>query len=270
MAKKRSSKKNIEQPLGAFLHVKLAFGFIFKNYKLFLPIILLIAVIYGLMIGASKDTMIVISIVLFLSVWLLALFFARRIMAGEKVKFRDGLFNAMTPFFAALIVMIVLAIQCIPIMILIIANTAAIETNLFGDMFYGSLFVIFAALMIALSSFLLSGSLMALIAVSAPGMYPIRALQLSYELMAGKKIGFLFRLVVMLVVLGLVWLVIVGSAVLINLAFTNWLNTELTLLVPMAIFIAVFFSVIYSAVYLYIYYRKLLSMSFMYEKVDDK
>lgn len=257
MAKKRS--KGDDLVVGRF-GVMATFKFILKNAGLFLPLLVVALLVCALSLITSEDAMIIIIVVAMLILWLTSLFFARRVMAGEKVRFRDGLYNAMTPLVSSLMVFIVLVIQCIPIMLLIIAYSAAIETNLFGDMFYGSLFVLFAILMVALSVYLVSGTLMGLIAVSTPGMYPIEALKLSHELMVGRRLEFALRLLVMVMMVVGIFVVIVGPAVLISLAFYNIGGIEMPMLVPIATTVAGCFAVTQSAVYLYIYYRKTLGM----------
>ncbi|MBR6505575.1 hypothetical protein IKT18_01910 [Candidatus Saccharibacteria bacterium] len=238
--------------------VKRTFSLIFKNWKLFLPLLSLAFLIGLLAIGVNEESLMIINVFIVIMLWLTSIFFVRRILKKKPVRFRDGIFNAMTPFFSSLVILIVIAIQCIPIMIVIIAYSAAVETNLFGDMFYGSLFVLFALAMSALSLYLISGSLMAMVAVSAPGMYPLRALELIHEVMVGERIGFIVKLITMVLVLALIWVAVVGIGVLIELGLRN-----LGQYVPVTtatIFICGCFSTIYVAVYLYLYYHKILKI----------
>ena len=238
--------------------VAATFRFIFANLKLFLPLLLVAVVICALTSGMSEDAVVVLMVMAFLILWLTTLFFARKVMGGKKVCFRDGLYNAMTPLVSTLLVFVVLAVQCIPILLLIIGYSAAVETNLFGNMFYGSLFVLFALLMVVISGYLLSGTFMGLIAVSAPGMYPLGALRLAHELMVGKRVQFVLRMFVMILVLVLIGVVVAGPGVLIDLALKSWAGVVLPMLVPIFVMIAACMAVIYMTVYLYIYYRELL------------
>ena len=57
-----------------------------------------------------------------------------------------------------------------------------------------------------------------------------------------------------------IFVVIVGPAVLISLAFYNIGGIEMPMLVPIVTTVAGCFAVTQSAVYLYIYYRKTLGM----------
>ncbi len=228
----------------------------FKNWKLFLPLLLLVFAIGLLTIGVNEESLMIINVFLIIVLWLTSIFFVRRILKKKPVRFRDGIFNAMTPFFSSLVILVVIAIQCIPIMIVIIAYSTAVETNLFGDMFYGSLFVLFALAMGALSLYLISGTLMAMVAVSAPGMYPLRALELIHEVMVGERIGFIVRFITMVLVLALIWVGVVGIGVLIELGLRN-LGQHVPV-TSATIFMCGCFSTIYVAVYLYLYYHKIL------------
>ena len=112
--------------------------------------------------------------------------------------------------------------------------------------------------MSALSLYLISGTLMAMVAVSAPGMYPLRALILIHEVMKGERVGFIVRLITVILILALIWVAVVGIGVLIELLLRN-----LGQFVPVTnamIFVCGCFSVIYMAVYLYLYYHKILNV----------
>ncbi len=246
---KRASKK----PLGMKEHVFLTFGLIFKNFKLFLPLLIIALITNLLLIGVSMDTLMLMGVALFLFLWLVSLFFTRHILSGRKVKFTDGLYNAMTPFFATLLILLLVILQCTPIFLLVIAYSAALETHFLATLLYAVLFLLFACAMISLSGFLLSDSLVALMAVSAPGMYPMRALKLANGLMKGKRGGFVIRLILMGIVIALMWVVVILPVSLLAMAVEVpfWLASTLVIIMGG-------FSVIYMAVYLYIYYRELI------------
>ena len=238
--------------------IKTTLKFIFTNWRLFLPLLIIATIIVILTNGTSKDTVVMLITITFLMLWLTTLFFARRVMAGEKIKFRDGLYNAMTPLVSSLMIFVVLMIQCIPIILVIIGYVAALETNLFGDMFYGSLFVLFGIAMLAISGYLVPSTVMALIAVSSPGMYPVAALRLSHEIMAGKRVQFTLKALKLVLMMIVAFVIIVGPAVLVDLALKNWAGVDLVMLVPSFVVIAMCFMVILIAVYFYIYYRKVI------------
>ena len=62
----------------------------------------------------------------------------------------------------------------------------------------------------------------------------------------------------LILVLVLIWGVLVGLAMLVNLALYNWWGVQMAMLVPIMAIVAGCVSVIYAAVYLYLYYKELI------------
>ena len=226
-------RRELEVP-GIMYHIFASFRIIFKNWKLFLPLLIIVVVLNAALVGImsesgyvqfqevmdessetvtggelgnvakaglllistittgglsgeSSEAAVVFSVIIFLIIWLTTIFLLRHLLAGHKVKLRDGLYNAMTPLISTFVVFAVAVIQCVPIFLLIIVYSAAVQTDFLATPFYALLFFIFAVLMILLSGYLLSSSLIALVAVSAPGLYPMKALHTASDLMMGES-----------------------------------------------------------------------------------
>ena len=188
-------------------------------------------------------------VLIFLMIWLVTIFLARHIKAGHKVTLRDGLYNAMTPLISSLIVFVIIVVECVPLFLLIIAYSAAVKTEFLTMPFYALMFLGFAGLMVTISGYLLSSSLIALLAVSAPGMYPLKALTTAAELMMGRRIRFVLRLIALLLVVGVICAVFI-----LPLAV---LKVPMEVLSVIAAFVGCF-GAIYATIYLYLYYRYLL------------
>ncbi|MBR0465685.1 hypothetical protein IJJ02_02785 [Candidatus Saccharibacteria bacterium] len=234
-------------------HIVKSFQMIFKNWKLFLPLLLMAMVILLLTVGTTgflKEAAGVFIVLVFLILWLVTIWFARQIMAKHKVKFRDGLYNAMTPLISTFVVFAVAIVECIPIFLLVIAYSAAIETGFLTAPFYALLFWVFAALMVTISCYLLSSSLIALLAVTVPGVYPFKALVMATELMRGRKVRFVLRILVLVLVLGVIF-----TAIVLPLSALKVPPEVLSIIVELL----ACFGIIYMATYLYIYYRYLLN-----------
>lgn len=246
--------RELEVP-GMGQHIFQAFKMIFLNWKIFLPLILImtlvtIGVVGFLNYSSFKDVAVmVVMAIIILSLFLMTIFVIRHRMAGHKVSIRDTFYNAMTPLYSSLVVLAILTIQAVPVMILAVAYSSAIETHFLDAPFYALLFLVFAGLMILLTAYLWSGTLIAFVAVSAPGMYPFEAIKTANELMRGRRIRFTLRIIALLIVLFVIF------------AITIW---------PLAVFlpespitsiiltIVGCFMIIYTASYLYIYYRYML------------
>ena len=214
----------------------------------------------GLTRGMSEVQQ-VFMIFLAILTWLVTIYLIRHIMAGHKVKFRDGLYNALTPFISTFCVVGVIFLELIPIFIVVITYSAAVATEFLNTPLYALAFFIFASLLILLSTYLLSSSLMALIAVTAPGLYPMTALNTASDIVAGRRIRFIIRLIFMFFVLAFVWIIVMMPIILVDTALKE--NVEWFGGVPMvqaSLLFMTIFTVVYISTYLYLFYRKLLDM----------
>ena len=305
---KRSYREDYQRELempGIMYHIMASFRMVFKNWKLFLPLlivaVLLNVVFVGIMSesnyaefqeildetsaemsegdvssvakagllllstittgglsGDSSEAAVVFGVLIFLIIWLTTIYLLRHVLAEHKVKFRDGLYNAMAPLVSSFLVFVVALIQCLPIFFLVIAFSAAVQTEFLTTPFYALVFFIFAVLMVLLSGYLLSSSLIAFIAVSVPGMYPLRALQTASDLMMGRRIKFVLRLVALFLALLLVWVVVMLPLIMFDMWMKQFEWTAGIPFVPVCLTIMTCFSAIYITTYLYLYYRWML------------
>lgn len=252
---RRSYRKDYKRELnipGVGAQIANSFRLILVNWGVFLPLLLISVGISWLTIGTEgilDETTEVFGSIVFLVIWLTTIFLLRHIMAGHEVGIRDGLYNAMTPLVSTFIVLAVAIVQSIPIIVLIIAYSAAIETGFLTLPFYALLFFGFALVMIVLSGYLLSSTLMALVAVTVPGMYPMRALKMASDLMMGRRMKFVLRLIALVFVIAVIWGVLVVPLVMIKAP---------SLLVSVMVMIVACFSAIYLTTYLFVYYRYLI------------
>ena len=297
-------RRDLEIP-GIMYHIIATFKVIFKNWRLFLPLLILAVLLDAAMVGLmSEETYVefqdalddtdaqlaggelgnvaragllllssittgglagesseagtVFLVLIFVMLFLVTIYLLRQRLAGNKVKLRDGLYNAMTPLVSAIVVVILAVIQCLPILILVIAYSAAVQTEFLATPFYALLFFIFGAVMILLSGYLLSSTLIALIAVSAPGLYPLKAIQAASDLMMGRRIRFILRLVALFIAMIIVWVVVMLPIILFDLLIKQWEWTAGFPLVPICLNVMTCFTMIYVTAYLYLYYRWML------------
>ncbi len=297
--------REIEVP-GVMYHIFATFRAIFKNWKLFLPLLLLSMILAGILIGimdeesyeqfqtvldetaasqnvedlgpvaksalllvstvttgglsgGSSESAAVFAVIIFIIIWLTTIYLLRHVFAGHKVKFRDGLYNGMGPLISSLVVVLVAVVQCVPIMVLVVVFSAAQSTDLFATPFYALIFFIFAALMILLSGYLLSSTLMALVAVSAPGLYPADALRTASNLMAGRRIKFIIRIIALIIALVILWVIVMVPLILFDLFMKQFEWTAEIPFVSICLLTMTCFTGIYLTAYLYMYYRWMLN-----------
>ena len=298
-------KRDLEVP-GIMYHIMATFRIILKNWKLFLPLLILTIiaaiVLVGLMSestyqqfqtildetteqvevgdigpvakaglllistvttgglsGGSSETATIFAVLIFLVIWLVTVFLLRHILAGHTVKLRDGLYNAMTPLLSTLVVFIVAVIQCVPIFILVIVYSAAIQTDFLSTPFYALVFFIFAVLMILLSAYLLSSTLMALVAVTAPGLYPMQALRTASDLMMGRRVKFIIRIIALIIMLAIVWVLVMMPLIMFDLWLKQFEWASAIPFVPICLLTMTCFTGIYISAYFYLYYRWMLN-----------
>ena len=132
------------------------------------------------------------------------------------------------------------------------------QTEFLATPFYALVFFVFAALMILLSGYLLSSTLMAFVAVSAPGMYPMPAMQATSELMRGRRIRFCLRIVALIIAMVIMWVLVMMPLILFDLWMKQFEWTATVPFVPICLVIMTCFTAIYVTAYLYIYYRWML------------
>ena len=120
------------------------------------------------------------------------------------------------------------------------------------------MFFIFAAVMILLSAYLLSSSLIALIAVSAPGLYPMKALRTASDLMMGRRTKFIIRLVALILTIAIMWVVVMLPLILFDMWMKQCEWTAGIPFVPICMATMTCFTAIYVTTYLYKYYRWML------------
>ena len=296
--------REIEVP-GITYHAMKTFKLIFKNWKLFLPLLVLSAVLAVLLIGlmnentfkqfqsvldettkqmgyenvgylarasllllatittgglttTAKDTDAVFIVIILLIIWLATVYILRHRLAGHKLKLRDALYNSMTPLLSTFAVFAIAILQCIPIFILIIVHSAAVQTDFLATPFYALMYFIFAAVMITLSSYLLSSTLIALVAVTAPGLYPMQAIHTASDLMMGRRIKFIIRVIAMLVTLVIIWVMVMIPLITFDLLMKNFEWAAGIPFVPICLLVMTCFTGIYISTYLYLYYRWML------------
>lgn len=218
----------------------------------------------GLSSGLS-EVQIVFAVISFLLIWLITIYLLRHLLAQKTVRLRDAFYNACSPLISSFLVFFVAMLQSIPILLVVVTYSTAVQTDFLSTPFYALVYFIFAAVMLLLSLYLLSSTLMALIAVSAPGLYPMVAFRTASDLMAGRRTRFVLRLVFLIMALAVVWVIVMLPLITLDLFLKSqfeWLSGFP--FVPICLLIMTNFSFVYITAYLYIYYRRVLA----YE--DDK
>ena len=115
--------------------------------------------------------------------------------------------------------------------------------------------------MTLLSVYLTSSSIMGLIAVSAPGLYPLTAIETARNLVAGRRIRFLIRIIYLIFCIAFWYVVIVLPAILLDIlikgAFPVLKDLNIPF-VPFVLLVVTVFLFVFISIYFYLFYRQLL------------
>lgn len=221
--------------------------------------IMLLAGATGLTGVESTTAQQIYAALLVLLVWLTTVWLLRAIMTGGSPRLRDGLYNAGSPIVSTSLVGLVFALQLLPIALAFVGFSAASATGLLEGGIEAMLFWTCALLLGALSLYWITSTSIALVVVTLPGMYPMQAIKAAGDLVIGRRIRILLRILWLFLMLAVIWLVIMIPIIL----FDTWLKgiwsvIEWIPVVPVALLIMSTLTVIWSASYVYMLYRKVV------------
>ncbi len=206
--------------------------------------------------GSSQQVM---AVLVGLFAWLATVWVLRTILAGGKPKARDGVYSSGGPVVALLILATVATIQLIPAAIAIFAYSAADASGLFSQTAILMLFGISAILLITLSLYWVTSTLIAMVIVTLPGMYPMQAIKLAGDLVIGRRIRILLRLFWMIFLLVIIWSILLIIAVPLDGAIKSAIPVlDVVPIVPVIALLLSAFSIVFSASYIYLLYRKVV------------
>lgn len=199
------------------------------------------------------------AIILGFMVWLATIWLLRNLAAGHKVKIRDALYNSGAPIIPTLFLGVVLIVQLIPIALALIAYGAASTSGLLSGGVEAMLFWMAAGLLALLSFYWVASTALALVIVTLPGTYPLKALTTAGDLLVGRRFRLLLRLLWMLLGVLVIWAAVMIPVILID----DWLKglwswMYYVPLVPLGILGMSSLSVVLMSTYIYFLYRKVL------------
>lgn len=192
--------------------------------------------------------------------WLVVVWIMRNIVAGKKVRLRDSLYNSGAPLISTMVISVVVFIQLLPVALVVIGYAAATQTGLIAaGGVEAMVFWVAAGLLALMSIYWLSSTFIALVVVTLPGMYPFEALKIAGDLVIGRRLRIILRML---------W---AGACVLV---FSIVILLPLTLLdswlsglwgwyqavptVPVAILLVGSVSLLWTISYIYLLYRRMV------------
>ncbi|PID32578.1 hypothetical protein CR956_01720 [Candidatus Saccharibacteria bacterium] len=192
-------------------------------------------------------------------VWLATVWLLRQIQAGEKPKVRDGLYNSGAPLFSTFLVLVIMALQLMPLLVSLLFYGGLLGVGLIKEGFSMMLASVSLVAIVTMTLYWLVSTFFALIVVTLPGVYPMQAMRVAGDFVSGRRLGFMLRLIWMAFIVLLAWLVIGAPAV----ALEMWLRPKYEWIsyvpiIPLLIVVLTSLSTIWVASYIYLLYRKVI------------
>lgn len=199
------------------------------------------------------------AVLLGFMVWLAMVWLLRALLAGNRPRLRDALYNSGAPILPSILTGMALVVQLLPAAIGVIVISSAITTGFISQGVGGMLVTAGALLLILLSVFWATSTLFALVLVTLPGMYPMRALKLAGDIVTGRRLRILLRWVWMFALLFVFWIFVMVPTVL----FDGWVKgawpaIDWIPIVPLVLLVVSAVGIGFSASYVYLLYRKVV------------
>jgi hypothetical protein len=192
--------------------------------------------------------------------WLTSVWLLRNILAGHNVKLRDGLYNAGSPIISTFVVALLFMVQLLPMALAFIGYSAASATGLLDGGIEAMLFWVAAGLLTLLSLYWITSTFFALIIITIPGMYPLQAVKTASELVIGRRLRILLRLLWMMVTLIFGWALVMIPMISIDLWIKDlWPAASWVPTVPLTMLILSSLTIVWVSSYIYLLYRKVVA-----------
>jgi hypothetical protein len=206
-----------------------------------------------------SETQQIYAVIIGLLTWLVTVWLLRAQLAGNKPKLRDGLYNAGSPIVATFLLFLLFLVQLVPLAISVIMYTTAGTTGILENPLLSIVVFFLAITLVVLSLYLITSTLLALVIVTLPGMYPWHALRSASDLVIGRRSRILYRLLWCFVVTLLAWIVVLAPILFISyLVYTHFEQLSWMPIVPIALLLMSSITAIFVSAYIYLLYRKVV------------
>ena len=141
-----------------------------------------------------------------------------------------------------------------------LAYSALVSVHILTEGFGMMLFGLLAASVLTLVLYWVTSTIIALVVVALPGMYPLRAIQAASDLVVGRRLRIMLRIVWAFVYSSAIWCVVMVSLVLLERGLSSKLKwLESVPIVPFAGAFMMALLFVWLAAYIYLLYRKVVA-----------
>lgn len=191
--------------------------------------------------------------------WLATVWALRNVLADRVVKVREAIYSSGSPVISTVIVAFVLVLQLLPIAIAILIYNAALYSGFVAGGVEEMLLWLVLMLLGVMSLYWITSTIIALVVVTLPGMYPFQAIRTAGDLVIGRRLRVLLRLLWGMILTAIIWFVIVIPIILLDAwAKSAWSAIEWIPTVPVAILFMSSVTIVWLAAYVYLLYRKVV------------
>lgn len=221
-------------------------------------VLLTTAITTGLTPNVTQAQSVLGGLIVFFT-WLATVWALRNVMADRNVKVREAIYGSGSPVISTVVVAFVLTLQLLPLAIATLIYNAAIYSEFISGGVEEMVLWLALILLGVLSLYWITSTIIALVVVTLPGMYPFQAIRTAGDLVIGRRLRILLRILWMAVLTAVVWLLI-AIPVILGDAWVKKAQPALELIpaVPITILLLSSITVVWAATYIYMLYRKVV------------
>lgn len=188
--------------------------------------------------------------------WLIVVWILRRRMAGDTIKLRDALYSAGSPIIATFALLLIMVLQLVPFALALLAYSALSGVGLINwsiDIENMAAWCALAA-MAVMTIYWMTTSFIALVIVTNPGIYPFQAIRMAGDIVVGRRLRIMLRLLFMALPMVIMWLALLLPIIWLD----DFLKIDWLPLVPLMVLTLSTVTLTWVASYIYTMYRKLI------------
>lgn len=188
--------------------------------------------------------------------WLSLIFIARRVYSGNQLRLRDAIYSAGTPLVPMMVLLVAVLVQLLPLALVLISYSAITGAGYINQ---GVAIENMAAWCVILAVLVLTiywmvTSLLTLVSVTIPGLYPMRAYYETSIQVAGRRVKILLRILMMFLPLLALWALVLIPTVLLD----SILKPKTFPVVQLVVSLLAAISCTWVSAYMYVLYRRIL------------
>jgi hypothetical protein len=160
---------------------------------------------------------------------------------------------------ATFLVLFVVAVQLLPAALGALVISAGVTSGLMSSGVEAMLIFVSAGLLIVVSLYWVTSSFIALVVVTLPGKYPMQAIRTAGDLVIGRRLRILLRMIWLGFSMAVVWAIVMIPIILIDSWIKGlWSAISWLPVVPVAFLLMSSLSVVFVSAYVYLLYRRIV------------